>query len=88
MGVIELAADTGTIGSKFRFIILAAKRARQLQSGARPLIASQSKRPTEIAQEEVAAGLVKYDSLAQPERIERQSPKTIKPKRSTKKKIA
>jgi DNA-directed RNA polymerase omega subunit len=51
----------GNIDSKFRFIILAAKRTRQLQSGSRPMIPAYSKRFTRIAQEEVALGLVKYD---------------------------
>ncbi|HZP01966.1 MAG TPA: DNA-directed RNA polymerase subunit omega [Terriglobia bacterium] len=46
------------IESKFRFILVSAKRARQLQAGAKPLIQSQSKKVTRIAQEEVAAGLV------------------------------
>jgi DNA-directed RNA polymerase subunit omega len=46
------------VESKFRFILVAAKRARQLQAGARPLVQSQSKKPTRIAQQEVEAGLV------------------------------
>jgi len=48
------------IDSKFRFILVAAKRARQLQSGARSLIQTQSRRPTRIAQQEVEAGLVPF----------------------------
>jgi DNA-directed RNA polymerase subunit omega len=46
------------IDSKFRFILVAAKRARQLQAGARPLIQSQWKKPTKLAQSEVLAGLI------------------------------
>jgi DNA-directed RNA polymerase subunit omega len=46
------------IDSKFRFILVAAARARQLHSGARPLIQIPSKRSTRIAQAEVQAGLV------------------------------
>ncbi len=38
------------IDSKFRFILIAAKRARQLESGARPFIQTPSKRATQIAQ--------------------------------------
>ena len=83
--MIDLTANIGAIDSKFRFIILAAKRARQLQSGAKPLIASQSKRPTQVAQEEVAAGLVKYEISADPERREKQSSKATKSKGATKK---
>lgn len=44
--------------SKFRYILVAAKRARQLQAGARPLIQAPSKKKTKVAQAEVLAGLV------------------------------
>ena len=46
------------IDSKFRFILVAAARARQLEKGARPLIQTPSKRATRIALAEVQAGLV------------------------------
>ncbi len=46
-----------------RFIIVAAKRARQLQNGARPSLPTSSKKPTVIAMEEVRRGLVKYELL-------------------------
>jgi DNA-directed RNA polymerase subunit omega len=46
--------------STYRFIIVAAKRARQLQGGARPVLPTSSKKPTVIATEEVRRGLVKY----------------------------
>jgi len=51
------------VDSKFRFILVAAKRARQLQAGARPLIQTQSKRVTRVAQQEVAASLVPFEIL-------------------------
>jgi len=47
--------------STYRFIIVAAKRARQLQGGARPVLPTSSKKPTVIAVEEVRRGLVKYE---------------------------
>ena len=47
--------------STYRFIIVAAKRARQLQNGARSFLPSTSKKPTVAAMEEVRRGLVKYD---------------------------
>ena len=50
--------------STYRFIIIAAKRARQLQSGARSFLPSTSKKPTIAAMEEVRRGLVKYEDLA------------------------
>ena len=46
------------IESKFRFILVAAKRARQLQAGAKPLIQTSSKKVTRVAQTEVLSGLV------------------------------
>jgi DNA-directed RNA polymerase subunit omega len=50
--------------SKFRFILVAAKRARQLQAGAKPLIQTMSKKMTRVAQQEVEAGLVPIEVLA------------------------
>ena len=47
--------------STYRFIIVAAKRARQLQGGSRSLLPSTSKKPTIASMEEVRRGLVKYD---------------------------
>ena len=51
------------IGSKFRFILLAAKRARQLQAGALPLVQTQSKRPTIVAMAELESGLVPFEII-------------------------
>ena len=60
--------------STYRFIIVAAKRARQLQSGQRPVLPTSSKKPTVIAMEEARRGLVKYelpiDPLLVPEVLE------------------
>ena len=47
--------------STYRFIIVAAKRARQLQGGSRPFLPTSSKKPTVIATEEVRRGVVKYE---------------------------
>ena len=46
--------------STYRFIIVAAKRARQLQNGARSFLPSTSRKPTVAAMEEVRRGLVQY----------------------------
>jgi len=57
--------------STYRFIIVAAKRARQLQGGARPVLPTSSKKPTVISMEEVRRGLVKYSVTGQaPEEAE------------------
>jgi DNA-directed RNA polymerase subunit omega len=50
--------------STYRFIIVAAKRARQLQNGARSFLPTTSKKPTIASMEEVRRGLVKYDDPA------------------------
>ncbi len=49
--------------SKFRMILVAARRARQLQLGAKPLIQSGAKKMINVAQEEVRLGLVPYEVL-------------------------
>ncbi len=51
------------VDSKFRYILLAAKRARQLQAGAKPLVQAATKKPTKIAQMEIEAGLVPFEIL-------------------------
>jgi len=61
--------------STYRFIIVAAKRARQLQNGARSFLPSTSKKPTVAAMEEVRRGLVQYedrirDAFVEQEEIE------------------
>lgn len=52
--------------STYRYIIVAAKRARQLQSGARSFLPTTSKKPTIMAMEEVRRGLIKYADPNQP----------------------
>ena len=49
--------------STYRFIIVAAKRARQLQNGSRPFLPTTSKKPTITAMEEVRRGLVSYQDF-------------------------
>jgi DNA-directed RNA polymerase subunit omega len=52
--------------STYRFIIVAAKRARQLQGGQRPVLPTSSRKPTVIAMEEARRGLVKYETNVHP----------------------
>ena len=66
----------GNIDSKYRFIILAAKRAKQLLKGAKPKIQGKSKSLIRIAQQEVRSGLIEYEIIPArmddiPEREER-----------------
>lgn len=57
------AAGVPEVDSKYRLIILAAKRSKQLQRGATPRIDidPQKHKPTRIALEEVIRGRVHFD---------------------------
>ena len=46
--------------SNYRYILVAARRARQLQGGAPPVIEPLSRKPCRIAQDEIKAGKVKW----------------------------
>ena len=47
--------------SNYRYILVAARRARQLQSGAPPVVETISRKPCRIAQDEIRAGKVKWE---------------------------
>jgi DNA-directed RNA polymerase omega subunit len=49
------------VDSKFRFITVAAQRAKQLQSGAKPRVETRSRKPTRVAIEEAIAGTVSWE---------------------------
>ncbi|HEX9188091.1 MAG TPA: DNA-directed RNA polymerase subunit omega [Vicinamibacteria bacterium] len=49
------------IDSKFRFITVAAQRAKQLQAGAKPRVDTRSRKPTRIAVEETLAETVSWE---------------------------
>ena len=44
--------------SNYRFILVAARRARQIQGGARPLVDTISRKPCKVARQEVQAGKI------------------------------
>ena len=48
------------VDSKYRFVILSALRARQLQGGSMPLIKEPSHKATQLARKELQQGLVKF----------------------------
>lgn len=58
----EVETDGQVVDSKYRLIILAAKRSKQLQRGAQPRIEidPQKHKPTRIALEEVIRGRVHF----------------------------
>ena len=49
--------------SKFRFILVAAERAKQIQNGAPPRLEIESRKPAYLAIREVEENLVPYDVL-------------------------
>lgn len=51
----------GDVDSKFRFVILAAKRAKQLLKGAKPKVKTRSRNPIRIAQMELQDGVIEYN---------------------------
>ena len=55
---------TTTIDSKYRLVLLAARRSKQIQKGARPRLHSAARKPTRVALEEVERGLVPYQPTA------------------------
>ena len=46
------------LDNNFRYVVMAARRARQLQNGSQPLVNSRSNKACRVAQEEIAAGKV------------------------------
>ena len=48
------------IGSKYRFIILASERAKQLQNNAKPKIKTKSTKPAHIAMRELEEDTLSY----------------------------
>jgi DNA-directed RNA polymerase subunit omega len=50
-----------TIGSKYRFIIIAAERAKQLQNNAKPKLKTRSTKPAFIAMRELEQGLLSFE---------------------------
>ncbi len=58
------------VDNRFNLVLLAAKRARQLEHGVEPLVPWDNDKPTVVALREIAAGLIT------PETVEAQEKKT------------
>ncbi len=56
------------IDSKYRFVILSALRARQIQGGSMPRIKQPSHKATQIAQREILQGLIEFRILVKEEK--------------------
>lgn len=59
--------------SNYRYVLVAARRARQLQQGSEPLVSSRATKPHKIAQEEIKAGLVGFVRGRQRAKVEIES---------------
>jgi DNA-directed RNA polymerase subunit omega len=46
--------------SNYRYVLVAARRARQLSTGAPPLVTTTARKPCKIAQEEIDAGKIQF----------------------------
>jgi DNA-directed RNA polymerase omega subunit len=55
-----LITSPDNIDSKYRFVILSALRARQIQGGSSPMLKEPRHKSTQIAQKEILQGLVKF----------------------------
>lgn len=69
---------TKEFDSKYRYILVAARRARQIQGGADALVETSSRKACRIAQDEIQAGKVSYvvpDPVATPIEAAPQEPK-------------
>ena len=56
-----MTAESQAPDSKFAFVVVAARRARQLMLGASPLLANpRSQKSTRVAIEELGAGVLEY----------------------------
>jgi DNA-directed RNA polymerase subunit omega len=59
--VTEHNENSPPIDSKYRKILIAAKRSKQLQKGARPRVQMPNNKPTRVAVEEINRGLIQYE---------------------------
>ncbi|NBO63278.1 MAG: DNA-directed RNA polymerase subunit omega [Acidobacteria bacterium] len=59
--------DDLIIDSKYRKILIAAKRSKQLQRGARARVTISSAKPTRIALEEVEQGKIEFEVIERSE---------------------
>ena len=55
------------IDSKYRKILIAAKRSKQLQKGARARVQIPNAKPTRVALEEIARGLIAFEIIPKEE---------------------
>ncbi|MBI5167209.1 MAG: DNA-directed RNA polymerase subunit omega [candidate division NC10 bacterium] len=70
MPLIPIEELLEQVDSKYRLVMIAANRSKQLNKGASPMIQAKGRKPTYIALEEIAQGALKYElSPAEEERV-------------------
>src|SRR5437762_14316974 len=61
-GMTEMTVQTKAPESQFAYVVLAARRARQIMAGAPPVLGNpRTLKPTRVAGEEVKNGLIEYE---------------------------
>ena len=53
--------------SNYRYVLVAARRARQISGGAPPLVTTAARKPCKIAQEEIEAGKIQFTTSGKKE---------------------
>jgi DNA-directed RNA polymerase subunit omega len=53
--------------SNYRYVLVAARRARQISGGAPPLVNTTARKPCKIAQEEIDAGKIQFTTQTKKE---------------------
>ena len=48
------------VDSKYRFVVLSALRARQIQSGSAPMVEDMGRKSTTVARQELVEGLIQF----------------------------
>lgn len=68
MARVTIEDCLGAVDNRFELVLVASKRARQLQKGiAEPTVEVDNDKPTVLALREIAAGNITRDILSQPE---------------------
>ena len=57
------------IENNFRKVLVASQRARQLEKGARPMVATTATKITSVALQEVEQGLIGFEFVLSPEEL-------------------
>ena len=61
--------------SNYRYVLVAARRARQISGGAPPLVETNARKPCKIAQQEIDAGKIQFITKGKKEPAKTEEPK-------------